>query len=134
MTRIFLIVSSLVLVACSACNKGDKAAGGQSQAGAVAAPAAFILTCSPLDTADSGTIVCFRMDTRTGEMVRIRQDRLPQSQGGGKSAAQPVGTYQLECASSSTAKKANMSCIRLNRATGDMMLVTLPKLSEFPEK
>lgn len=76
---------------------------------------------------------CMRHDTRNGEIKRVKLDHIPVSQGKTRSSVSEAGTYQLECAATSSEKKADVYCVRLNTESGDMLLVALPKVGEIPE-
>lgn len=93
----------------------------------------YELVCDSSDTRETSTLFCMRMDTRTGDVKRVDLSRLPQSNGPTKAAEEPAGVYQLVCDSTDTELKSDFRCIRLNRRTGELLLVSLPKVETFPE-
>ena len=42
------------------------------------------------------------------------------------------GTYQLECHATRNETTSDLYCLRLNRASGEMLLVALPKVGVVP--
>lgn len=119
------IAAALALFACSA------PSGAAKEEGASEFP--FELVCESADTATQTAIFCLRNDTRTGDVRRVDIDKLPVSGGPTESAAEPAGTYRLVCRSATTDTRADLYCVRLNRRTGEMLLVALPKTKLIPE-
>lgn len=93
----------------------------------------FDLVCDSADTDQSSTMFCMRVDTRDGDIRYVDLAKLPQSNGPTKTTAATSGTYKIVCDSTDTATKSDVRCLRLNRQTGEMLLVNLPKLARTPE-
>lgn len=99
------------------------------------APAAlpFELVCDSADTDASSTLFCVRLDTRDGDVRAVDLAALAISNGPTRveSAAAP-GTFALACDGTSTAATADFRCVRLDRRTGDLLLVGLPRVPITP--
>lgn len=92
-------------------------------------PANFELACDVARLTTAATLLCVRLDTRTGESRVVPLPSLTKSAG----EAGPMNQYQLVCASTSVAQELGFQCIRLNRVTGDMALLDLDKLKRTGE-
>lgn len=93
----------------------------------------FELACDSSDTHESSTLYCMRMDTRTGDILRVDLSKLPRSSGPTKAPEGPSGLYQLVCDSTDTETRSDFRCLRVNRQTGEILLVDLPKVGVFPQ-
>jgi hypothetical protein len=122
--RTWLGLAALALVACDG-GQGERAAA------APAAPA-FDLVCDSTDTRTASTLFCMRIDTRTGDVLRVDLSRLPQSNGPTGAADEPAGTYQLVCDATNTESRGDFRCVRVNRRTGELLLIRLPKVGQVP--
>jgi hypothetical protein len=89
--------------------------------------------CDSADTTQSSTLFCMRIDTRDGDIRYVDLSKLTQSNGPTKSPAATPGTFTLVCDSTNTSTKSDFRCLRLNRRTGELLLVNLPKLGKTPE-
>jgi hypothetical protein len=95
--------------------------------------APYEIVCDSADTDETSTMFCVRIDTRTGDLRRVALDKIPRLEGA--AAAQPdkgAGAFQLACDSTNTATKADFRCVRLDRNTGDVVLVNLPSIPTMP--
>lgn len=120
----------IVVLSATACGPGGGGAGTPTASGA-AFP--YDLVCDSADTAESSTLFCMRIDTRDGDIRHVELSKLPQSNGPTRSAEGPPGTYKLVCDSTDTSTKSDFRCLRLNRQTGEVLLIALPKVGKFPE-
>ena len=121
--RAALLFSVVVAGGC----KGDEALGVRADA------STFELECRASNTATAAELFCIRTDTRTGEIVRVRHENLPVSNGPTASAAGDPGRYRTVCDATSTTTRSELYCIRLNTGTGEMMLVNLQKIPSIPD-
>jgi hypothetical protein len=97
-------------------------------------PPNYKLVCDSSDTRQSSTLFWVRIDTRDGDIRSVDLGRLPQSNGPTRSAAGDPGRYDLVCDSTNTDTRSDFRCLRLDRQTGEMMLVNLPKLGVIPPR
>lgn len=93
------------------------------------APANFELHCDSSDTATESRLFCMRLDTRSGEVVRVNHTALPQTSG---TSPGPSGSYALACDATTTTTRSDLYCIRLDRRSGEMVLLALPALPVIP--
>jgi hypothetical protein len=100
--------------------------------GPPASTARYELRCNSSNTKQQSQLFCVRHDTTTGDVRRVAIDRLPRSSGPTAAAAGPEGTYQLVCEATSTETRSDFYCVRLNRKTGELLMVALPKLGVIP--
>lgn len=113
----FLLLPVLLLAACD---------------GQPAAPARYELRCNSSNTKQQSQLFCVRHDTTTGDVKRVNIERLPRSSGPTAAASGPEGTYQLVCEATSTETRSDFYCVRLNRKTGELLMVALPKVGAVP--
>lgn len=92
----------------------------------------YELRCNSSNTRQQSQLFCVRHDTTTGDVRRVAIDRLPRSSGPTAAAAGPEGTYQLVCEATSTETRSDLFCVRLNRRTGELLMVALPRLGVIP--
>ncbi len=131
--RILLPAALLVLASAVGCAKDRRQPDNNSaQKAHELPPANFQLVCESVDTHTQSIEFCLRIDTRNGNIVRVDATKIPRSNGPTKTADRAAGTYQLVCDATNTATKSDLSCLRINRVTGDLLLVTLPKIPQFP--
>lgn len=97
------------------------------------APENFDLVCDSSETDARALTFCFRIDTRNGEVLKIDVDNIPRTNGPTKSAELAAGAYKLVCNSADTASTADLSCLRLNAESGEVLLIALPKVGTLPE-
>ena len=94
----------------------------------------YAMTCNGLSTEARGAVACLRLDSASGDVHFIDIDKL--STLGASTAAKqsPAGSgkYSLSCGVSNTPKEATMRCVRLNRASGEMVLLDLSRLPRLP--
>jgi len=128
---ILILTIGLGALGVAAC-RGDAA-----PAAAPPAPAAaafpYDLVCDSSDTQQSSTLFCMRIDTRTGDVRAINLTKLPVSNGPTASPEGPAGTYVLVCDSTDTPARSEFRCLRMNRQTGELLVVSLPKVGVLPE-
>jgi hypothetical protein len=110
------------------CGKGKESGG----TAAAAAGPHYQLVCDSSDTKERSSLFCIRMDTRSGDIKVVAVDKLPVSQGPTASEARDPGTYQIECHATRNDVNSDLYCLRLNRTSGEMLLVALPKVGTFP--
>ncbi len=103
-----------------------------SRAGAPGA-ANFDLVCDATETAKQATLLCVREDTRNGDVKVVDLTKLPRSQGSTATSSRAPGSYKLVCRSADTPERGEFRCVRLDTATGDLLLITLPKVGTIPE-
>lgn len=94
----------------------------------------YELDCAPANTATASQLNCVRTDTRTGEILVIDYMKLPVSNGPTVTGTGPAGRFTTSCNSTSTEKRADFYCIRMNTETGELLLVNLQKVSVFPPR
>jgi hypothetical protein len=94
---------------------------------------AFELRCEAVYTPRVAEVVCLRHDTRTGESVRLNLAALPSASTPAEPKATDPGVYTLECTSTHAGEKSEVYCVRMHRYTGELSLVTLPKLTVIPQ-
>jgi hypothetical protein len=87
----------------------------------------YELVCDAANTKDQSTLFCVRVDTRTGELRSIDVAKTPQTDGAAARSG-PDWTYQVVCDSTDTETKSDFRCLRLDRRSGDVELVALPRL------
>jgi hypothetical protein len=92
----------------------------------------YELDCAAANTATASQLNCVRTDTRTGEVLVVDYMKLPVSNGPTATGAASVGRFTTSCNSTSTEKRADFYCIRMNTETGELLLVNLQKVSVFP--
>jgi hypothetical protein len=116
----------LVVTLGGACTQG-----GSSPAPAEAAH--FELVCRASNTASAAELFCIRTDTRTGDVLRVQHMSLPTSDGSTAVAAPGMpGRYTTACDATSTDTQSDLYCIRLDTVSGEMLLITLPKVGSIP--
>jgi hypothetical protein len=120
-----LIFLSLPILACG---KSGGTGGATTSPGA----ANFQLVCDSSDTKERSSLFCVRIDSRNGDVQVVAVDKLPVSQGPTAAEARDPGTYQLECHATRNEATSDLFCLRLNRASGEMLLVALPKVGMVP--
>jgi hypothetical protein len=100
---------------------------------AASAPAAnFTLDCAPSNTDTAAQLFCVRTDTRSGEVKRVSYLQVPVVAGSATTASAEAGTFQTECAATSTPQRSDFYCLRLNVVTGEIVLVNLQKSAQIP--
>ena len=117
----------MLVVPVLGCGKKKESAGS-----AVAGGANYQLVCDSSDTKDRSSLFCIRMDTRNGDIKVVAVDKIAVSQGPTASEARDPGTYQIECHATRNEQSSDLYCLRLNRASGEMLLVALPKVGTVP--
>lgn len=122
-----LLFLSLPILACGK-------SGGTGGAAANLEAANFQLVCDSSDTKERSSLFCVRIDTRNGDVKVVAVDKLPVSQGPTASEALDPGTYQLECHATRSDATSDLFCLRLNRSSGEMLLVALPKVGVVPSE
>lgn len=94
----------------------------------------YELDCAPANTATAAQLNCVRTDTRTGDILVIDYMKLPVSNGPTVTGTAPAGRFTTSCNSTSTEKRADFYCIRMNAETGELLLINLQKVSIFPPR
>jgi hypothetical protein len=117
-SRLFLAAAGILIVA--GCNKSSS-------------DRPFDLVCDSTDTLESSTLHCVRIDTRDGDTRRVLLNSIPRAQGPTRSAPEAPGTYQLVCNSTDTPQRSDFRCVRLNRRTGELLIVAEQLLPTIPE-
>ena len=107
---------------------------GRATSPAAASRANYELVCDSANTATSAELQCVRNDTRTGDVQRIDYLRLPSTNGPTAAAAGEPGTYTTVCRATSMTERADFYCIRMNTATGELMLINLQKVAAIPPR
>jgi hypothetical protein len=97
-----------------------------------APPHNFELHCASSDTDKESRLFCLRIDSRSGEVVRVDHAALPTSNGPTVGPVGPSGTYALACDATVTTTRSDLYCVRLHRGTGEMLLIGLPSLPTIP--
>lgn len=112
---------------------GCKPSASTETASATTAPY-YELDCKSSNTATAAELFCIRTDTRTGEVVRVRHLSLPTSNGPtGLGTAGRPGLFTTACAATSTDSRSDLYCVRMNTATGELLLVNLQKVGSIPD-
>jgi hypothetical protein len=102
--------------------------------GSSAAPgsaARYELVCDSSDTRETSTLFCVRMDTSTGDAKRVDLGKVTKTSGSTMGPDKGAGSYQLVCDSTSTETQAEFHCLRLNRFSGEVVLISLPQVESF---
>jgi hypothetical protein len=107
--------------------------GESSRASPGSSPPNFDLVCDSTETAKQATLFCVRHDTRDGDVKVVDLNKIPRSQGSTAAAAGGGGRYKLVCRSADTPEQGDFRCVRLDTVSGDLLLVTLPKVDTIPE-
>jgi hypothetical protein len=94
----------------------------------------YELDCAPANTATAAQLNCVRTDTRTGDILVIDYMKLPVSNDLTATGTAPAGRFATSCNSTSTEKRADFYCIRMNTETGELLLINLQKISVFPPR
>ena len=90
------------------------------------------IACEPSNTDTAAQFFCVRTDSRSGEVKRVNYLQLPVVAGSATTAAAEPGTFQTECAATSTPQRSDFDCRRLHVVTGELVLVNLQKSSTIP--
>ena len=95
----------------------------------------YDLRCNGLATQARGAVACLRLDTQSGEVAFINIDQLA-SLGSSTAAAQSSGNgrFAMECGVSNMPTEATMRCVRLDRASGEMVSLDMSRLPRLPVK
>ena len=105
----------------------------EARAAGAGAPAAnFTLDCAPSNTDTASQLFCVRTDTRSGEVKRVSYLQVPVAPGSATTAVAEAGTFQTECAATSTPQRSDFYCLRMNVVTGEIVLVNLQKSAQIP--
>jgi hypothetical protein len=116
---------AIVLLVLAACSR--KAPNGTTAA-------SYELDCASTNTFTASQLNCVRTDTRSGEVLVIDYTRLPVSNGPTATVTASAGWFTTACDSTSTERRADFYCIRLNTGTGELLLVNLQKVNVFPPR
>ena len=108
-----------LLVALTACS---------SRASSSISAVNYELDCASANTATASQLNCVRTDSRTGDILVIDYLKLPVSNGPTATGTAPAGQFTTSCDSTSTEKRADFYCIRMNIETGDLLLINLQKV------
>ena len=94
----------------------------------------FSMTCNGLSTDARGAVACIRLDSLSGDVHFIDIDKLSTlgASTAAKQNAGQTGQFALSCGVSNTPREATMRCVRLNRASGEMVLLDLSRLPRLP--
>ena len=124
-SEIALVAVVALLAACGGRHEDAPAAHG--------APVAnFTLDCAPSNTDTAAQLFCVRTDTRSGEVKRVSYLQVPVAPGSASTASAEAGTFQTECAATSTPQRSDFYCLRMNVVTGEIVLVNLQKSAQIP--
>jgi hypothetical protein len=95
----------------------------------------YDLRCNGLATQARGAVACLRLDTQLGEVAFINIDQLA-SLGSSTATAQSSsnGRFAIECGVSNMPTEATMRCVRLDRASGEMVSLDMSRLPRLPAK
>ena len=121
----YVAFAALALVACSGRPEGATASHG-------ALAANYTLDCAPSNTDTAAQLFCVRTDTRSGEVKRVSYLQVPVAPGSATTASAEPGTFQTECAATSTPQRSDFYCLRMNVVTGEIVLVNLQKSAQIP--
>ncbi len=94
-------------------------------------PARYELSCDSSDTAQTSALFCVRLDTSTGDVKRIDLSKVKSTTGSTMGAEKGAGAFSIVCDSTDTAARSEFHCIRLDRATGEVVVVSLPKVESI---
>lgn len=94
----------------------------------------YELDCGAANTTNAAELHCVRTDTRTGEVVVVDHMKLPVSSGPTAAGTAPAGRFTTACAATSTEKRADFYCVRMNTETGELLLLNLQKADAFPRR
>ncbi len=95
-------------------------------------PTPFSLICDSADTRVSSTLFCMLIDTRNGAVTRVDINELPRITGEDIDATGTLGAFELVCDSTNTETKSDFRCLRLDRRTGTLALITFPDEAAAP--
>jgi hypothetical protein len=103
---------------------------GPTTASANAAPSGmrYELTCDSSDTRQTSALFCVRLDSSTGDVKRVDLTKLKYTTGSTMGPEKGLGVYQLVCDSTSTDIRSEFHCVRLDRSTGEVVMIGLPKV------
>ena len=122
-----LLIASVAAIMAAGC-------GHNAPPAAASRAANFELVCDSANTATSAQLQCVRDDTRTGDVLRVDYLQLPSTNGPTAAAAGDAGTYTTACRATSMTSRADFYCIRMNTATGELMLINLQKVGTLPSR
>jgi hypothetical protein len=94
----------------------------------------YDLTCKGMSTENRSAVVCLRLKTSDGTVHAVDTAKLPKlgsstvDTKGGK-----PGLYRIACGTGNTPKRANITCLRLNRQTGELVSIQTDKLERLPK-
>jgi len=94
----------------------------------------FDMSCNGLSTNARGAVACIRLDSVSGDVHFIDIDKLSTlgASTASKQATGNNGQFGLACGVSNTPREATMRCVRLNRTSGEMVLLDLSRLPRLP--
>lgn len=124
MRRLCLSVLVMLFVAVPGCSKRNPTPAVESYP--------YDMSCDSTQTNRQATLFCVRIDTRNGETHLLRLAKLPSTNGPTKTREKKSGSYKLVCRATSTPAKSDFSCIRLDRESGEVMVISLPKIPTLP--
>jgi hypothetical protein len=117
-------VSALGAASLSGCNPATASANFGS------APR-YELSCDSSDTRETSALFCVRLDSATGDVKRIDLKKLKSTSGSTMGADKGPGTYQLACDSTDTEARSEFHCVRLDRSSGELVVIGLPKVESI---
>ena len=95
---------------------------------------AYDLTCEGLSTENRSAVVCLRLKTSDGTVHAVDTAKLPKL-GSSTVETKPgkPGLYRIACGTGNTPKQAKITCLRLNRQTGELVSIQTDKLDRLPK-
>jgi hypothetical protein len=94
----------------------------------------YDLVCDSSDTDKQSSLVCVRIDSANGDIKLLKNEKLPVLDGPTGAKEKPPGTYKVVCDSTDTPQHSEFHCLRIDRETGEVMVVRLPKMGTIPPR
>lgn len=92
-------------------------------------PNVYDLECEFLQVGPTAALVCARIHTITGDVQRIAVEKLKTLEGSTREPPLGPNAYELICkATPSGGNAASAYCVRLNRRSGQVVVLSLPTL------
>lgn len=120
-----ILFGMCALLSAGACNPGPTSGQGN-------AALRYELACDSSDTRETSTLFCVRTDSSNGDVKRVDLSKVPATNGSTMVAEKGLGAFQVICDSTDTDSQAEFHCVRLDRITGEVVVVGLQKLAAFP--
>lgn len=88
----------------------------------------YELACESSDTRQTSALFCVRLDSSTGDVKRVDLGKVKATTGSTMGPEKGPGAYQLVCDSTNTEARSEFHCVRLDRFSGELVVIGLPKV------